>query len=133
MPKGIFLPNDLLDSPAFISLSPLAIKVLILFKRREQREKVGIGKHATWRTKNNGEIRFSYKEAEDNFGINRHSFKRVLDELESKGFIEKCFWGGLLHQFSLYSVSDKWKSTPSHGNYYRGAKTALDKSQKCAE
>ena len=58
---------------------------------------------------NNGELEYSYGEAEAR-GIPRSTFRRAIDELIGKGFldIEHSGSGGVKGDKSLYSMSYRW-------------------------
>jgi hypothetical protein len=89
----------------------MAIIVLMdfLMKRRVKKVKHQGGK--TLPVLNNGQIQYSYAEAEDK-GITRPRFTRALDELIGHGFsdIEKQGSGGWKGDLSLYSMSERWRT-----------------------
>ena len=63
----------------------------------------------SWQITNNGEIVFTYNEAEK-LGFTRPKFKRALDQLIEYGFIDiEYHGGGMMKDFSKYAISDRWK------------------------
>ena len=109
--ESIFLPRKLLESPVFWSLPKSAVRAYMVFRGKCAFRKVqSSGRETAWVIANNGEIRFSYKEAEA-IGIPATSFCRSLDELVNKGFIDIIHQGGALEgDCSLYAISDRWHS-----------------------
>lgn len=70
-------------SDAFWSLSPKATKILLVFLMKRIRPQTPKGKKRKGYRQviaNNGEITFSYSEAED-YGISSDAFCGVIDEL----------------------------------------------------
>lgn len=108
---GIYIENRLLNSEAFAQLRPISIKVLLIFlqKRKRTEVKVGSGKRKTWRTTNNGELTFTYAEAE-NYGISRGTFSRAIDQLTDVGFLDITIVGtGISGAASKYAESSRWE------------------------
>ena len=63
-----------------------------------------------WQVTNNGEIQFSYVEAEKEYGFSSGKFARAIDELISVGLIDIVKTGFGLHKdVSLYAISDRWE------------------------
>ena len=59
---------------------------------------------------NNGEIQFTYREAEK-MGISRASFMRAIDQLSQLGFLYVEKQGsGLKGDCSLYGISTQWEN-----------------------
>ena len=108
--KAMCLDRAMVKSAAFLSLSGTAIKVLMLFLTKRKMVKRKIGKKAVWEIGNNGEITFSYQEAEK-MGIRRDAFRRALQELSEKGFIDRTQVGngGMARVPSLYWIDDRWE------------------------
>jgi len=64
---------------------------------------------------NNGEIEFTYSEAEK-MGISRPRFERALTELVEKGFIDIIHSGGGYDgDKSLYKIGDRWRKFGTQG------------------
>jgi hypothetical protein len=96
--------KDLRESNAFRGLTKTAL--LVLFDFYAKRRTKGTGKRA--KMINNGELVYTYKEAEKR-GISRASFQRALTQLVERGFIDVTFTGaGLYKSASLYALSDRW-------------------------
>lgn len=110
-PKGVYLEPDWIDSKAFMALSGTASKVLIWFMRRRRMEKFGRTGKERWSVANNGEIVFTYAEAEKKFGLTRARFSRALTQLIELGFIDIAHHGGgLMGDCTLYAISDRWRN-----------------------
>lgn len=128
---NIWLEKNMLQSNAFMSLTnPTAMKVLMLFMSRRQFEKVGSGKRQRWAIKNNGEIEFTYKEAQSRWGISSSSFKRAIAELVNKGFIDIAETGMGVHKVkNLYAISNRWKDygTPDFESPKQRAKGPINR------
>lgn len=63
-----------------------------------------------WRITNNGEIQFTYLEAEKKWGISVGKFTRAIDDLLRVGLIDITKTGlGLHKDESLYAISDRWE------------------------
>ena len=59
---------------------------------------------------NNGEIEFTYKEAEHRRGIKQGAFLEARDHLIEVGFIDITHSGaGLYKSKTLYGISDRWR------------------------
>lgn len=63
-----------------------------------------------WIIANNGEIQFSYLEAEKKYGIKAGRFTRAIDELMRVGFIDIAKTGfGLQKDVTSYAISNRWE------------------------
>lgn len=80
-------------------------------KCRVQKIKAKTGRQDAWHIINNGEIEYTYSEAEKR-GISRASFMRGIDELIEKGFIDIAHSGsgGMKGDKSKYSISERWQA-----------------------
>ena len=108
-PKGVYLDPGLIQSKAFLALSGIASKVLLWFMYRRQMRKVGREGKKKWTVLNNGEIYFTYSEAQKKYKLTRPRFQRAIDDLIDKGFIEiNHHGGGMMKDPSTYSISQKW-------------------------
>lgn len=59
---------------------------------------------------NNGEIVFTYEEAKRLYGIKPSRFRRAIDELVEKGFLDIAETGmGLYRMATHYAISDRWR------------------------
>ena len=76
---------------------------------RRQMNKVGREGKKKWVIRNNGEIYFTYSEAQKKYKLTRPRFQRAIDDLIDKGFIEiNHHGGGMMKDPSTYSISEKW-------------------------
>ena len=120
MAKGqnIWFPRDLIESEAFAALkTATAHRVLTYFYGRRQMAKAGRSGREQWTITNNGEIVFTYKEAETKYRISYGAFRNAIDDLMDKGFIDIAESGaGLYRSANLYAISERWRSyeTPEY-------------------
>ncbi len=95
-------------SPAYRKLTATSIFVLMEFMYR--RKVSPSGRQGGYIITNNGEIVFTYAEAEDKFKIPRSTFKRAIDQLVNFGFIDIAHHGGgMLKDCSKYGISERWE------------------------
>ncbi|MFC1739443.1 hypothetical protein ACFL1G_10400 [Planctomycetota bacterium] len=108
---GIWLKRRLILSEAFRALKTSSSHVvLMIFMSKRDMQEAGLGKRKEWIIQNNGEITFTYKEAEQKYGISNSRFTKALDELIDKGFIDIAAPGvGVYKLSTLYSISERWK------------------------
>lgn len=108
----IWFEKDLLKSAVFRSLSGMAHCVYNDLKLKCQMQKVrgSSGRKSEWTIKNNGEIVYTYSQAEGK-GINRQTFVRCLDRLIENGLIDLAHpgSGGVKGDVSKYAISDRWR------------------------
>jgi hypothetical protein len=109
----VVIEQKLLKSKAYRSLrTPTAYFVFGIFMTKRQIGKVGRKGKKQKVILNNGEIVFSYKEAQTKYGISAGAFRDAIDELREKGFVDIASTGmGVYKVTNLYSISDRW------GNY----------------
>lgn len=88
--------DDQMDSPAFIALSAVAVRVYLILRKQFKGDYTG----------NN--IVCPYERIIEN-GVSRNSIPGALRQLEALGFIT-CKRGGLAKQASVYSFSSDWKN-----------------------
>lgn len=106
--KVMCVPRTMHRSPAYRKLTGKQIFVLMEFYRR--RIVVPINRKKDYVITNNGEIIFTYSEAEKKFGIPRSTFKRAIDQLVNVGFIDIAYQGGgMLQDSSKYAISERWR------------------------
>lgn len=115
---NIWFEKQLINSKAFAELkTATAHKVLAIFFTKRQCEPNGIGRWKKWEIKNNGEIVFTYKEANEKLGISAKTFTKAIDELREKGFIDIASTGMGVHKVvTLYGISERWRlyKTPEY-------------------
>lgn len=86
--------DDQLNSPAFISLSAVAVRVYLILRQEYKGDYTGNKVKCPYDT-------FTAK------GVSRNSISKAIRMLEALGFIT-CERGGLGHQPSIYRFSDNW-------------------------
>jgi len=108
------LEPDLIESDAFLSLSgKAAMLCLIRFHQKAHRKKASKKKQPLHKyiITNNGEITFTYSEAEQ-LGIkSTKTFHKVIRELvEERGFIDIAEFGNWYEKRPhKYAISSRWK------------------------
>ena len=110
--NGMFIHRRMHRNPAFRKLNPSSIFVLFefLYRRKVTQVPTKVGRGKEWIISNNGEIFFTYDEAENNFGIPRSTFRRAIDQLVDLGFIDITHHGGgMMKDASKYAISERWK------------------------
>lgn len=112
MSSGVYLEAELLDSAALKELGKWEWKVYIRFLQKRIIFKANKTKNRTAERTivNNGEIIFTYVEAED-LGIGRREFRNSIDRLIELGLIDikKQGSGGHKRDASTYIISERWK------------------------
>jgi hypothetical protein len=112
MSSGVYLEPELLDSAAFKGLGKWEWKVYLRFlqKRIISKPKTTKNRSAEKIVVNNGEIIFTYGEAEK-MGIPRREFRDSLDGLIKLGLIDinKLGSGGWQRDATTYFISERWK------------------------
>jgi len=110
----IVLDQRLVKSRAWLSLTGAAPQVYLLFRTKCQISKRfgKPGRHERVIV-NSGRIEFTYLEAEHKYGIKPSRFRRAIDELIEKGFIDVTATGMGVHKVkSCYGIADRW---PDYG------------------
>ena len=107
----IDLEVDMLKSKAFRSLSMGRIHIYfaLKIKRREQYLKYKAkGKPSSINYKH---IEWSYRDAEKETGFTSSTFRRAIEGLREKGFIDvvKRGTGGSKNSTNIYQLSPRWK------------------------
>lgn len=110
--NSLYIPKDMLKSGVFRSLNGTSIIVYFDFrvKVKVQKTKGTRLKKSEWIILNNGELEYTYAEAEAK-GIKRPRFIRALRELVEKGFIDVAHAGsgGIKGDKSKYAISERWR------------------------
>jgi len=100
---------DLADSKALWALSGSSAAVYIRFLVKRHMESTGKGKKAKWHCTNNGNLRFTYKEAKS-FGVGTYAFTRTLTQLVEVGLLDITRpGGGIKGDCALYALSERWR------------------------
>ena len=91
----IYITKELLNSPAYRSLSRAALLIYQDFLAKRIMKAVKRNRKKLWVTENNGEIIYPYSEALEK-GFLRDVFRNSIDELQEKGLIDitHCGKGG---------------------------------------
>lgn len=128
--KGHYFEKDIMTY-LFDNISEIGIKVYFVFTLKCVYETTkGKKDRRTRIITNNGQIQFSYDEAEG-YGITRPRFKRALLELHRYGLLDIAATGQGIHKVAtLYTMSDRWrdygtdkyirKSWPKTSTYTKG-------------
>jgi hypothetical protein len=105
------IERGLIKSKAWLSLQGRSTQVYMLFLYRQKVKNVakkGHRKHYV--CYNNGQIEFSYRYAEKEYGITRRQFVYALDSLVEAGFIDIIQPGSSCGNIpSLYAISERWR------------------------
>jgi hypothetical protein len=89
----------------------VALAVFWIFLGKRQMARVRVGKKTKWQCVNNGQIVFTYKEAEEKYTIKKGAFQRALDNLIEVGCIDIAQPGlsfGSKGIPTLYAISERW-------------------------
>lgn len=106
---SIWFSRKMLLSKAYKELSPMDRDIFHLFLMRKQVSKPNRKNRSEWVITNNGEIIFTYNEAEEK-GFSRATFKRAITRLIKNGLLDISYQGTGRHKdFSKYAISDRWK------------------------
>ena len=107
----IVLELRLVKSAVWVSLSGTAKAVYLLFRTKcKMGRPPGKPGKRSWMILNNGQLIFSYREARNKYGITASRFRRALDELIEKGFIDVEATGMGVHKVATqYSLSERWQ------------------------
>lgn len=115
-PGPVVISRELLLSPAYFDLGAKACQVLGVFFCKRKMANVPNGKRKEWMCTNNGEIVFTYDEAEGKYQISRQAFSRALGELIEHGFLDIEVPGiGIGSAPTLYALSDRWTEWGKEG------------------
>ena len=110
----MFVSRKVITSKAFLDLKTAAsCQVYLIFLSKCRVEKVQtrpMSREKEWQVTNNGEIQFTYIEAESYYGISAGKFTRAIDENIRVGLIDIAKTGlGLHKDVTLYAISDRWE------------------------
>ncbi|MBU2321757.1 MAG: hypothetical protein KJ884_02235 [Gammaproteobacteria bacterium] len=102
----IVVPIEVIESPSFCTLNGTAKQVLLRFlsKRRMEAIPTKNGRQNGYRIINNGEIEYSFAEAQKRDGFSPQRFNAALKDLKERGFISVERRGGLYRYVSTYRV-----------------------------
>ena len=115
----MFVSRRQVTSKAFLALkTAAACQVFMIFLNKCQWKPIeGSSKRSKeYYLANQGEIQFSYNEAEKKWGIKAGRFTRAIDDLMRVGLIDIAKTGfGLLKDVNLYAISDRWENFGTDG------------------
>ena len=101
----VALERKLLKSPAYRNLSATAKTVLTDFMMKRRMKRL----NGKWEITNNGDLQYTYGEAEKN-GISRRAFSRAIDALIESGFPDIAETGaGVCRLPTKYAISKRWE------------------------
>ena len=109
--KGIYIERDILESDACWDLTGAAPQVYMVFLMKRILSDKAFGKDKARIVANNGEITYTYLEAQNNHRIPKSNFLRARDQLIKVGLIEIAEDGGC-HHTTKYSISNNWRNYP---------------------
>jgi len=109
--KGIYIKRDILESDAYWDLTGAAPQVYLVFLMKRKFSDKTFGKDKTRIVVNNGEITYTYLEAQNNHRIPKSNFLRARDQLIKVGLIEIAEDGGC-HHTTKYAISNNWRNYP---------------------
>lgn len=110
----MFVSRRMIKSRAYLALkTATSCKVFMIFLSKCRMEKMPakpMHREKEWQITNNGEIQFTYIEAEAKYGISAGKFTRAIDELTRVGLIDITKTGlGLQKDVTLYAISVRWE------------------------
>ena len=116
----MFVSRSVITSKAFLALKTAAsCQVFLIFLNKCVPKKVQarpMSREKEWRITNNGELQFTYIEAEGEYGIPGGKFTRAIDDLVRVGLIDITRTGlGLKKEVSLYAISNRWEKFGTDG------------------
>lgn len=111
----MYISRDVIMSDAFRKLTGTAVRVYLFFLNKRvmkpfeggKAKRSGKGKYYI---ENQGKIQFTYKEAQEKFGISSGAFRTAIERLVEVGLIDIAQTGSGLHRdVTLYGISERWK------------------------
>jgi hypothetical protein len=117
--RGAYIERELIGSKAFQKLTKAEMNIYFVFllKRKFGKRKGKAGTGPNKIITNNGEITFSYAEAEK-YGFPRPTFRRAIDKLIEVGLIDLTHQGEggcvgpdgkVRGECSLYAINERWE------------------------
>ena len=117
----IFFTRELQESPAYRSLSRVAMLLYQDFLAKRIMKPIRKNRKKVWVCENNGQIIFPYAEAEEK-GYSRDQFRNGIDELQERGLLDITHQGkGGRKPYkgtgdvSTYWIDDRWKDWGPEG------------------
>jgi len=81
----IVFPREMSQSLAFLALKNISVKVLFVFYGKRQVAPGGKTSRDPWVCTNNGQIEFTYLEAEKKYDFSKKQFSAALKDLQPAG------------------------------------------------
>ena len=109
--NGTYIKKELMLSPPYRSLPKSARDVYFVFLTKRKMCSVKARGRKRWDIENNGEIVFTYFEAEKKLDMSPKVFRDAIDKLVDHGFIDIFHQGsgGVKGDVSLYAFSERWR------------------------
>ncbi len=108
--KPIRIERKMQKSKALWSLRNHGLAILYVLEFMARRQMHHINATREWVIRNNGEIVFTYAEAEKNFGVSPSTHLRTLKKIHEVGFIDVAHYGGGMEgDCNKFSISKRWK------------------------
>ena len=108
--RGVYLPREILVSPAYWQLSGVQSRVLLIFYLKRRIKKTNHkDRSPSTSILNNGEIEFSYIEAKKKYDISKSTFQRALQKLHDLGFVTTNVAAGP-NTPAKYELLENWKN-----------------------
>ena len=108
---GVWFDRAVFESKASCPLNATAIRVYLAFLTKRQLHKRRNPRGGEdWTIFNNGEIEFTYKEAEAEYGIKQGAFRENRDLLVEVVLMDIAQSGaGMYKAKTLYAISERWR------------------------
>jgi len=117
----IYITKELQESPPYRSLSRVGLLLYGDFLAKRIMKPIRRNKKKVWVCENNGQIIYTYDEAEEK-GFSRDQFRNGIDELQEKGLLDITHQGKggrKPHRgtgdVSTYWIDDRWKDWGPEG------------------
>jgi predicted transcriptional regulator of viral defense system len=113
--NDMYVERAVILSHALRVLTATAIRVYLIFLTKRQMQPIQgkkgkSGGKRRYVVANQGEIQFTYREAQEKYGISRNAFRSAIDQLVAVGLIDIARTGSGLHRdVTLYSISERWR------------------------
>ena len=113
--NDMYISREVIMSKAFKKLTATALRTYLFFLTKRvmktfagsKQKRSGKGKYYI---ENQGEIEFTYREAEQRYGISSSSFKRAISQLVKLGLVDIVVSGyGLKRGKTLFGISERWQ------------------------
>jgi hypothetical protein len=106
------IKQALFKSKVWFSLTGISTQVFLIFMTKRRMEERTFGKKKRWVCVNERELIFTYREAQDKYGITEPRFCRAIDMLVDRGFLDIAKPGtgtGKARVATEYALSERWR------------------------